>query len=159
MLWRVQISLRRKLGLAGIFSLTVFIMIIAIIRVTIMYDNRDQADGSWLWTWSFVEQTVAMIIACLASFRALFTQQSKSQRVPQVKGYTGRTLLRNSKTKPSFGLGSIEKGSTVVNTINTSSSRLNNSSEVTVLPPNGVHVRNDYYVISDVENSQTNSVD
>lgn len=58
MLWRVQISLRRKLGLAGIFSLTVFIMIIAIIRVTVMYGNRDQADGSWLWTWSSIEQTV-----------------------------------------------------------------------------------------------------
>lgn len=60
MLWRVQISLRRKLGLAGIFSLTVFIMIIAIIRVTIMYGDREQADGTWLWTWSSVEQTVGM---------------------------------------------------------------------------------------------------
>lgn len=60
MLWRVQISLRRKLGLAGIFSLTVFIMIIAIIRVEVMYDERAQADGTWLWTWSSIEQTVGV---------------------------------------------------------------------------------------------------
>lgn len=60
MLWRVRISLRRKLGLAGIFSLTVFIMIIAIVRVTVMYGHRAQADGTWLWTWSSIEVTVGM---------------------------------------------------------------------------------------------------
>lgn len=59
MLWRVQLSFRRKLGLAGIFSLTVFIMIIAIVRVAIVYDDdRAQADGAWLYTWSMIEQTV-----------------------------------------------------------------------------------------------------
>lgn len=65
MLWRVQISLRHKLGLAGIFSLTVIIMIIAIVRVEVMYDEQAQAYGTWLWTcwlwtWSSIEQTVGV---------------------------------------------------------------------------------------------------
>lgn len=60
MLWRVQISLRRKLGLAGIFSLTVFIMIVAIVRVEVIKDKQAQADTTLLWTASSIEQIVGM---------------------------------------------------------------------------------------------------
>lgn len=103
-----------------------------------------------------------MIIVCLASFRALFTQQDRP-RVPKASGNTDRALLHgNSKTKASIGLGAMGKVSTVVNTINTSSSSKqpeNSSEEMFIAPMNGVHVRNDYYVISDVESPPRRSTD
>lgn len=154
MLWRVQISLRRKLGLAGIFSLTVFIMIIAIIRVTVMYGHRAQADGTWLWTWSSIEVTVAIIVACLASFRALFIQQDRSQRIPEVKGVSDRTKLHGNKTKSFVALWVIEKTSTIISSLNKWSRPVNDdaspdqnlatSSEV-------VHVQRDFDVVSNVK--------
>lgn len=58
MLWKVQISLRQKLALAGIFSITVFVMIFAIIRVVVISSQSDQPDQTWLYTWSAIEQAV-----------------------------------------------------------------------------------------------------
>ena len=58
MLWKVQISLRQKLGLAVIFSITVIIMIIAIIRAVLVSSLSHQPDQTWLYTWCSVEQTV-----------------------------------------------------------------------------------------------------
>lgn len=57
---KVQISLRQKLALAGIFSLTTLIMIIAIIRVTAAFPYSKQIDLPWLWTWSSIEVSVGM---------------------------------------------------------------------------------------------------
>ena len=59
MLWKVQISLRQKIMLGGIFSLTVFIIVIAIVRVGVLLNSSSgSADGSWLYLWSSVEQTI-----------------------------------------------------------------------------------------------------
>lgn len=58
MLWKVQISLRQKLVLAGIFSLTVFIMVFAIIRVAVLSSSNNIRDQTWLYLWSAIEQTV-----------------------------------------------------------------------------------------------------
>ena len=104
-----------------------------------------------------------MVVVCLASFRALFTQQDRP-RVPKASGNTDQALLHdNSKTKASIGLGAFGKGSTIVNTINTSPSsrHLDNSSEETFppAPMKGVHVRNDYYVVSDAESQTRHSGD
>ena len=51
-------GLRQKLGLAGIFSLTVFIMIVAIVRATVVRADGEQTDQTWLYTWHNVEQIV-----------------------------------------------------------------------------------------------------
>lgn len=102
MLWKVKIRLRQKLALGGIFSVTVVIMVFAIIRVVVVSSFSQTLDQTWLYTWSSVEQAVctypfpprpfslsaikyiltsqkAIMVACLASFRALFT---KSKRPP-----------------------------------------------------------------------------
>ncbi|KAL9594377.1 MAG: hypothetical protein Q9219_007071 [cf. Caloplaca sp. 3 TL-2023] len=74
MLWKVKISLRQKLALGGIFSITVVIMVFAIIRVVVVSNFSQTPDQTWLYMWSSVEQTV---FACLASFRALFTKSKR----------------------------------------------------------------------------------
>lgn len=61
MLWKVQISLRQKLALTGIFSLTVFIMVFAIIRVAVVTSESDMPDETWMYLWSAIEQTVGTL--------------------------------------------------------------------------------------------------
>ena len=48
-------SLKRKLALMGIFSLTIFIIIVSIIRVAVVYTPEENADVSWLYLWSNIE--------------------------------------------------------------------------------------------------------
>lgn len=57
LLWNLRIGLRQKLGLAGIFSLTVVIMIQSIIRVAVL-GSGSQFDLTWSWTWGTIELTV-----------------------------------------------------------------------------------------------------
>ena len=58
MLWNVRIPLKQKLGLIGIFSLTVVVMIIAIVRVVAVNKLSKQADPSWLYFWTNLEMII-----------------------------------------------------------------------------------------------------
>ena len=60
MLWHVCIPLRQKLILIGIFSVTVVVIIIAIIRVAIINPVNGYIDISWLYVWSSVEVSTCM---------------------------------------------------------------------------------------------------
>ena len=174
MLWKVQLSFRRKLGLAGIFSLTVLIMIIAIVRVAVVYDgDRAQADGAWLYAWSAIEQTVgeslerpfflrgisiltccaislAIIVACIASFRALFTQQDRSQRVAEVNKISNDS----KKTKSSVALRLMKTASNVLR-LGSKSSRHSDddaSSDQNLKPSStNIFVQQDFEVVSNSE--------
>ncbi|KAF2647119.1 hypothetical protein K491DRAFT_551099, partial [Lophiostoma macrostomum CBS 122681] len=83
LLWSVRIGFGRKVALVGLFSLVVITMTFAIIRVTVVSKGytttqqgaRHQAELSWLYFWSFVEFAIAVLVACLVSFRALFAQK------------------------------------------------------------------------------------
>ena len=55
MLWKIQISVRQKFGLLCVFCSTVFVMIVAIIRVAVIR-QRGQYDLTWVYTWTNVEQ-------------------------------------------------------------------------------------------------------
>lgn len=58
MLWKVQISLRQKLALGGIFLLTVVIMIFAVLRAVLVTSATNRIDPIWLYLWSYIEQIV-----------------------------------------------------------------------------------------------------
>ena len=58
LLWKVRLSLRKKLTLGSIFSITVVIMVIAVIRVVVVSNYSSEPDMSWLYMWSSVEQAV-----------------------------------------------------------------------------------------------------
>lgn len=60
MLWHVRIPLRQKLILIGIFSVTVVVMITAIIRVGIVNSIDENAEISWLYLWSNIEMATCM---------------------------------------------------------------------------------------------------
>ncbi|KAI0452782.1 hypothetical protein F5B21DRAFT_526627 [Xylaria acuta] len=71
--WRVQVPRRKKLALGGICSLTIFIIVVAIVRIT------GPPDQTWILLWSSVEMTTAIFVACIASFRTLYIQHNSSQ--------------------------------------------------------------------------------
>lgn len=79
LLWNVRLPLRRKMILISILSLAVLIIIVAIVRVAVVATKEKNSDMSWLWMWSFIEATVANIIACVGSFRQLFVKQDKNR--------------------------------------------------------------------------------
>lgn len=58
-LWTVRISLRKKLALAAIFSLTFFIITVAIIRVSVVTDGQS-IDFTWLLFWGGIEKSVGL---------------------------------------------------------------------------------------------------
>ncbi|KAJ5555276.1 hypothetical protein N7461_003746 [Penicillium sp. DV-2018c] len=75
MVWRVNTTRRQKWILTGIFLLGGFVCVVSIIRV-VNFDGSSFADPTYESvgpvTWSSVEQSVAIICACLPTFRPLF---------------------------------------------------------------------------------------
>ncbi|KAL4784342.1 hypothetical protein BJX76DRAFT_367741 [Aspergillus varians] len=78
-LWRTRISGWRKVALVGISLLTVFIIIIALVRMLLGQSGTGIADPAWLIAWNAIEILVAIIVACLAAFWTLYTK-SKQQK-------------------------------------------------------------------------------
>ncbi|KAL2266741.1 hypothetical protein VTJ83DRAFT_6093 [Remersonia thermophila] len=82
-LWRVRVTLRKKLLLGAIFSLTLLTVAVTIIRGTI-HTGKVSDDGSqtqniaWTWFWLSIQFITAYIIACLVSFRMLFVHNERN---------------------------------------------------------------------------------
>ncbi|ORY10362.1 hypothetical protein BCR34DRAFT_602200 [Clohesyomyces aquaticus] len=73
-LWRVRIPLHRRLALYGIFSLVLITIAFSLTRLAVI--SHSLADPSWLYMWSSIEQNIAILVACLGSFRTLFSTES-----------------------------------------------------------------------------------
>ena len=58
MLWGVQMRLRKKLTLAGIFCLVIITIIIATIRIIAIMTSTSTTDLSWIYVWSATESLV-----------------------------------------------------------------------------------------------------
>ncbi|CAG8946930.1 unnamed protein product [Penicillium salamii] len=137
-LWNTRISLRKKLVLLGMFSMTVGIMISAIIRVAVGMKYDRQINIDWLCFWSFVEVDIAIIVSCVPSLRQLFiTTQSQSSAGKASYPNTYEPMLKKSNDPysqdKSHSAGDIESPSV---------------DEVPMSPLSIVHVRNDYEVTS-----------
>lgn len=129
MLWNVRIPLKQKLGLIGIFSLTVVVMVFAVIRVVVVSGYSKQADVTWLYFWTNLEMTIgtgfqkansltwqrlmcvqtAVIVSCLAVFKQLFTKHENRHPQPTHsdgllsslrRGISNAFALRTARTSP-----------------------------------------------------------
>lgn len=92
-LWQVRLSIRRKLTLAGLFGLTIFIVLCSILRLVIVLKTvvGTYMDNTWLFLWNKIEldtgkyahthihsqadNLIAIVVACLGSFRILYTSR------------------------------------------------------------------------------------
>ncbi|MCJ1404627.1 hypothetical protein MMC11_007853 [Xylographa trunciseda] len=110
LLWNVRINIRRKLILGSILCLSIFMVLIAIVRVSTGKSSNGQVDSAWVIFWLQAEACVAVIVVSVSAFRALFMAQQETkyrhQRSPwktsggsQVKLWTAN--IRNKKSLPS----------------------------------------------------------
>lgn len=75
--WQIRISLRQKLGLYSVLCLGIIIIIFSVTRILVTNTDGLHPEPSWLATWSAVEASVAVIVACLSSFKAILTRRSR----------------------------------------------------------------------------------
>jgi len=75
-LWLViglKMSASQKIGLCGILGLGAIIIVFSVIRIIVTNTTGRQPEISWLALWSAIESSVAVIVACLASFKVLLS--------------------------------------------------------------------------------------
>lgn len=58
LLWQVKLPLRKRLSLAGLFSLVCVTMAIAFVRASQITTYKGQPDNSRTTLWTFVEQSI-----------------------------------------------------------------------------------------------------
>ncbi|KAF5873295.1 uncharacterized protein Bfra_008576 [Botrytis fragariae] len=75
MLWGTQMKMKRKIAFGIIFSLALITVIFAIVRTTVVSSLTRMPDTSWLYMWSAIETTIAIVVVCLASIRGLFSKE------------------------------------------------------------------------------------
>ncbi|CAF9917339.1 MAG: hypothetical protein HETSPECPRED_003214 [Heterodermia speciosa] len=113
LLWGVKISLQRKLALGTILCLSVFTMIICIVRISGGNTTNGQVDSAWVIFWLQVEAAVAVIIVSVTAYRMLFiaeTQQYRDSPPQQIETAASRARFWNRTdrtTTRSNGLPSI----------------------------------------------------
>ncbi|PVH91701.1 hypothetical protein DM02DRAFT_677938 [Periconia macrospinosa] len=85
-LWRVRLALKQKLVLFSIFSLVLVTIGFAVVRAKMSITRQAEGpmwDLAWNLIWCSLEAGISIIIACICSFRSLFTQ------LPQPNRYQG----------------------------------------------------------------------
>lgn len=77
-LWRVQISLRQKFILGTSLSLSIFMIIIAIIRIS--KTHIDNPNLMWMTFWHQFEASIAVIMVSSSAFRSFFVTRESRRR-------------------------------------------------------------------------------
>ena len=95
-------KMRQKLGLAAFLCLSVFIIVVALIRVTGFYYHHVY-DDTWLILWSQLEACVAVTMISLTAFRSLYVanvSKLRKKRTNLRQATVGRAFRRQAKTPP-----------------------------------------------------------
>jgi len=78
LLWRVRISLRQKFGLGCVLSLSLFMIVIAVIRMGGIQQASGVVDIVWLAFWQQQECSIAVIMVSVSAFRSFFAEKANS---------------------------------------------------------------------------------
>ncbi|MCJ1310453.1 hypothetical protein MMC25_004117 [Agyrium rufum] len=85
LLWRVRITMRQKLALGAVLCLSVFMIIVSIVKVASVYTHgAREIDLPWVQFWGEAEACVAIMVASISAFRSLFLS-SNDQKNRQMK--------------------------------------------------------------------------
>ncbi|RYN50891.1 hypothetical protein AA0118_g6774 [Alternaria tenuissima] len=92
MVWRLQVTIQTRIGLAVILSLGLFASAIAIYKTPMQYNffkiTDWSGDGAWYYIWQQVEMHVGIIAACLPTMKPLFANFFGQMRSLATKGRT-----------------------------------------------------------------------
>lgn len=83
LLWRVRISFQQKFGLGCVLSLSLFMIIIAVIRMAGIQQASGVVDIVWLAFWQQQECSIAVIMVSVSAFRSFFAQKANSYPAPR----------------------------------------------------------------------------
>ena len=109
LLSRVNLSLKRKLALLTVLSLSAFMIVIALIRVTLSPVKSPLAefmppgtptvipDSVWLFFWQELEACIAVLMVSLTAFRSMLGQESPRSR--KGKGAYGNSGSESGKRR------------------------------------------------------------
>ena len=98
LLWRVQIRLSKKLALGSLLCLSVFLIIISIIKVAAGDFINGQVDTTWAIFWLQAEASVAVIVSSITIFRSLFVpDEPKPSNEPKKSQATSNDTRRTSQ--------------------------------------------------------------
>lgn len=166
-LWNVQISRRDKTVLMLLFSLTIFTMVVAIIKVTLtIRTNRE--DDSWLYMWAAVEPAVGTWYCVFYwSISWYGTLSRKGERIPTnafikiaiiiasaisyrslfSKDYPRKKSSDQYVTKPlRYGASSTQQSQENQNSVECGKESSSFSLGEEIVPLDSIHVRNEYTV-------------
>lgn len=150
--------------LMGIFGLTVVVMIVAVVRVAVVYSKSKTPDLSWLFFWGSIEMATserkpfpflnvsvvdafhaAIIIACVASFRQLFITTQNQHQYRKTSDSTSRrgllSYLRLSSKTSNHSISRVMKRLNISNNDDNMGDKLD--SQAKIFPPHGIHVSQD----------------
>lgn len=83
LLWRVKIALRKKLAIGSVLCLSIFLIIISIIKVVAVHTIGTQVDTTWGIFWVQAEAAVAVIAVSITIFRSFFAADGSKNRPQQ----------------------------------------------------------------------------
>lgn len=90
LLAKLQISLREKVALGATFSVGFIKIVFSVVRVVKIGASATHVNPIWLALWSMIEASVALVVACLPSFRVLFAhgrRRSELRHVVTLKNF------------------------------------------------------------------------
>jgi len=96
----VRISLKQKLGLYSALCLGAVIIVFSVVRIIVTNTDGVHPEVSWLALWSVIESSVAVVVACLTSFKALLVDRHRAQTNDH-SGSGGRYYQRHGAGKDS----------------------------------------------------------
>lgn len=103
LLWKAKITLRQKSLIGFFLSLSMCMIIIALVRISGVRTHRDVIDVQWLLFWNEVEATVATIMVSVTAFRqliglkALDAREGRDRSWYSYHNYHRRLPFRSSK--------------------------------------------------------------
>ncbi|KAK4214763.1 hypothetical protein QBC37DRAFT_439912 [Rhypophila decipiens] len=113
--WRLQVSIRQKLAILGVFVLGFVVLIIGCIRLKSLIDLVHSDDfTAFAWIWTIAEPFTGIIAACLPTLRPLlgflfsraFSTVRSSGRTPDNQAnLNGRTVITIGGGRAKVGAG------------------------------------------------------
>ncbi|KAL5446439.1 hypothetical protein PMIN07_004177 [Paraphaeosphaeria minitans] len=112
--WKTGLNCRQKLVLSSVFLLVGFTIGVTIVRGSIFggvyksvtHTNRQVIDSSWMLFWWYIEFIVSFVIACLISFRSLWSSRRDESSANYRQQLTGKQRIVINSARPSGSTGS-----------------------------------------------------
>ncbi|CEJ57789.1 hypothetical protein PMG11_06469 [Penicillium brasilianum] len=152
-LWRLQLRLKQKIILAGLFALGFFVTIIQIIRIFTVKDLKTYTDSKNIVIWSCIEVSLGVIVSCIPTYGPLFKafastvnsyRNNDTSRSYQLGSIRPTTKSTSSRRRSNFGLISESHGAQITVVVSANGDRTNyrmqshgGDSEEHILSPTG----------------------